>query len=107
MRPDAVVVRFSSDAARQDALAQLGGGIRGKFRIVRERPPPAATAASASAAAAPRLQIAPANIVDGAQPRSNGAAAAGHDEWQTVAPRARPQGAFVPPHCRLVEFTDG
>ena len=101
------VVQFSREAARQDALAQLGGGIRGKFRVVRARPRLAAAAAAPTIDVPATQTTLASNTTDGAQPQTNGLAAASHGGWQTVAPRTRPQGAFVPPHRRLADSVEG
>ena len=106
----AAVVRFSREAARQDALAQLGGGIRGKFRVQRARPPPSA-APPTGAGEAPPQAAAPTDDASAAtQPNGNGAAAldagSSNGEWQMVPPRVRSQGAFVPPHRRVAESAD-
>ena len=106
----AAVVRFSREAARQDALAQLGGGIRGKFRVQRARLPQSIVTPT-RVSAAPRQAALPAGDVLGSmQPDSNGPGAvdagSSNGEWHTVAPRARSQGAFVPPHRRVANSTD-
>lgn len=59
----ACIVRFASGAALQEALQQLGGGVRSKFRVdpaaiaayvnQPQRPAPAAATAAAAASAAP------------------------------------------------------
>jgi hypothetical protein len=86
---DAALVRFARAADRDEALAQLGGGVRGIFRIDRAWKPRAA-AAPAAGGAAPWAGAAAAPAAD-AVPRSGWTAAA------AGAPGRRPPPADAPP----------
>ena len=91
----AATVRFSKDSSRQEALATLGGGISGKFRIDHRR------ATTGGAASVGQTNGHPA-IGSAANDRSSVriAVAQAPDGWQTVS-RRLPQASenkesFIP-----------